>query len=207
MKYLILIISVCLVNIVYSQELELININKTNKISLGEGVELELRMKLDEFDFNKSELEIMSQKELVNKIVVIHKEIGVHKIGPFSVGKFVSNTLQIEVVPLKMKGDTYLEAMDSCQVNQEIKLTLVNKSKEDNYSIKDFKLKESSKYDIKSHSYSVTVSKKDGETIKKESLLITIIPKQIGTLKISSSSFDVGNIDGFRFDEKIITVE
>jgi hypothetical protein len=93
MKYLIFILFVMVSTLLQAQKLELINSDSVSNLPLGQGIELELRLKIDEFSLDKSKYELIAQPRLTSKFILIPRETGLHKIGPFKSGNLVSNDL------------------------------------------------------------------------------------------------------------------
>ncbi len=206
MKYIVLTVLLCYYSVSYSQQLELINIDNVNNIPLGQGVEFRLRIKLDKIEIDTSSYEFLSDIKLENKFIVIPKKIGINKIGPFTSGKLISNSIELNVVPLLINSPVFISSPDSVLINQKVKIVLTNTAKNNDYSIKNFKMKSTSQYNVVEQSYSMSISESDKELTKKETLLITIIPLELGDITITKKSFEIGNIKEIEMKEKTVNV-
>lgn len=183
---------------VYSQKLELINVDNIKKLPLGQGLQLELRLNIDEVQVeSKSKYELVSESYLQSKFMIIPKDTGQYKIGPIISGNLVSNSLIINVIPLTIDSSLYITMPDSASLGDELKLTVTNISKSGSYTIKDLKMKPSPEYNILGESFSMTVSQKGDEMFKKETLTVTIKPLVAGEISIDENSFNAQGIKGF----------
>lgn len=205
MKYLAFLIVLCPA-FVYSQKLQLINVDNVKNLPLGQGLQLELRLAVDEFKINRTTCEVMTEPKLENKFIIIPKSEGPLTIGPIRAGNLISNTITINVVASVMNSNIFITAPDSSIVGDEIKLVLTNLSASDAYTIKDLKMKPAKEYEIVGESFSMSASESKGEKMKKETLVILIKPLIEGDLVIDQNSFSSENIKKIALEGKTLKV-
>lgn len=189
-----------------SQVLELVNVDNVKNLPLGHGIKLELRLKIDDFQVDRTKCEFVSEPNLSSKFIVIPKDTGRHKIGPIASGTLVSNAIFINVVPVELDSEVYITMPDSSIVDDEVKLTIMNNSKKEGYTIKDLKLKSSDNYAVISDSFSMSISSKEGQQIKKETVTFVIKPLITGVILIDKNSFDSQGIKEFTLKERSLKV-
>ncbi len=206
MKYLFFCLAILYSAFSYSQKLELINVDNVKNISLGQGVQLELMIKIDDFQVDTSKCELVSNPKLTSKFIVIPKDTGRHKIGPIICGDLVSNTIVIDVVPVTIDSDVYIIMPDSAKVGDRVKLLVTNVSKSEGYTIKNLEMKSSHNYKVIGKSFSMSVTTKGGTQVKKETLTITIEILKIGEILINTDSFSGVN-KGFTLQEKTLVID
>lgn len=189
MRYLAFCLIMLISILSNAQKLELINIDNVSNLPLGQGIELELRLKIDEFQIDESRYELISEPKLTNKFIVIPKDTGRHKIGPIKSGTLVSNEIIFNVVPAEKDTNIFITMPDSSKVGEQVKLTITSISNSEDYTIKDLKMKPSSDYDIVEQSFSMSISTKGREHIKKETVTVVIQALKEGKILIDGNSF------------------
>lgn len=191
----------------WAQKLELINVDNVTNLPLGQGIELELRLKIDEIKVEgNSNYEIVTEPNLISKFILIPNDTGQYQIGPIICGYLVSNSIVIKVTAVANDLDVYLTMQDSAVVGSEVKLVVTNVSKTEGCSIKDLTMKTTDDYEVVSESYSRSVSIKNDEQFKKETLTVVIRPLTVGNIFIGSSNFNAQTIKGFSLSGKSLEV-
>lgn len=200
--YLIMLIS----TLSNAQKLELINIDNVSNLPLGQGIELELRLKIDEFQIDESRYELISEPKLTNKFILIPKDTGRHKIGPIKCGTLFSNQIIFNVVPPIKDTKIFIEMPDSSKVGELVKLTITNTSVSEDYRIKDLKLIHSSNYYIVEQSFSMSISTKGSEQLKKETVTVVIKVLKEGKIVFDENSFTFNKGERLSIEGKTLNV-
>jgi len=206
MKYLIFSLITLIPIFSQAQKLELVNTDNVSNLPLGQGIELELRLKIDEFHIDESKYKLISEPKLTSKFIVIPNDTGRHTIGPFKSGTLVSNEIVFNVVPAKKDTNIFITMPDTSKVGHQVKITITSISNSEDYSIKDLKMKPSSDYDIVGQSFSMSISTKGGDHIKKETVTVVIQASREGEILIDGNCFTNNKSEHLLIEGKVLNV-
>jgi hypothetical protein len=95
---------------------------------------------------------------------------------------------------------------DSSKVGEYVKLTITSLSYSEDYIIKDLKMNPSQDYTIVEQSFSMSLSTKGNEQIKKETVTIEIKVLKEGALLIDGKCFTDKKNEHFSIKGKILNV-
>lgn len=181
-KLILLAFSILSIAISFGQELELRLNSPSNKVAVGEIVEVQLIVKqLDKFPvLNDEDLNLFSYHQFVYDFSITTEREGKIKLGPYSLKindkELVSNTIVINVKDKEPRENRIeVNAPKKCEVKNQISIELVSQKA----PINKIRLQENPNYKIEGSSSSSNTTIQNGKvtSVHKATFKITFLEK------------------------------